>query len=102
MSLVAGGMGIGAGKAPVVAKEGRKHKKRGKKAKKAAEEAEAGESGERGRKKRKHKKKHGHGYTLEDDTGVAGLVQIEIVGAKGLPRFKNGAFHPHFLFFSEC
>lgn len=76
-------MGIGA--SPALARESRKQKKRREK------REEAGEPGEGGRKKRKQKKKHGHGYTLEEETGVAGLVQIEIVGAKGLPRFKNGS-----------
>ncbi|GAA5933666.1 hypothetical protein JCM10213_008562 [Rhodosporidiobolus nylandii] len=80
MSLVAGGVGLATSPSASVEAAVEGGKRRRKKGKKRAE----GEGRRRGRKK------HHGGFTYEDDEGkIAGLVQIEIVGAKGLPRFKN-------------
>ncbi|GAA5860151.1 hypothetical protein JCM8547_009204 [Rhodosporidiobolus lusitaniae] len=96
MSLVAaaGGAGVPVLEGAAAGKRKKGKKGRGKKkhregVSEAVEGEGEGEGGKRRKHKKKHHKKHGHGYTLEDEGGVAGLVQIEIVGAKGLPRFKN-------------
>ncbi|GAA5917775.1 hypothetical protein JCM6882_003586 [Rhodosporidiobolus microsporus] len=101
MSLVAGGLGIAPAAAGKGAKgvEKRKKKRTRKGSKGKGSSSSAGVAGLEGeeddgvrrprRKKSKKGKKGHHGFTYEDDDGIAGLVQIEIVGAKGLPRFKN-------------
>ncbi|GAA6036505.1 hypothetical protein JCM8097_003538 [Rhodosporidiobolus ruineniae] len=89
MSLVAGGVGTSQSPSPSPGAGGEKKRRRKRREKKSSsEEVGAEEGGRKRRGKRRGKKGHG-GFTYEDEDGIAGLVQIEIVGAKGLPRFKN-------------
>ncbi|GAA5826014.1 hypothetical protein JCM11251_000092 [Rhodosporidiobolus azoricus] len=96
MSLVAGGLGISPAVAGKSAKGADKRKKRRSKKTSASSsvpidgvEDEGGRRRTREKRKSKKGKKGHHGFTYEDDDGIAGLVQVEIVGAKGLPKFKN-------------
>ncbi|BGP50687.1 phosphatidylserine decarboxylase [Rhodotorula kratochvilovae] len=79
MSLVAGGVGLSPGSSPAleraVAQEGkrrhRKHRHKG--------------EGKGGKKR----KRAAAAFTYDDDEAIAGLVQVEITGARDLPRLKN-------------
>ncbi|CDR45926.1 RHTO0S11e06370g1_1 [Rhodotorula toruloides] len=78
MSLVAGSVGL----SPAATPGKRKGRRRSKKGEDGATD------GKRRRSRRSRKTHHG-AFTLAPNDGIAGLVQIEITGAKDLPRFKN-------------
>ncbi|GAA6054109.1 hypothetical protein NBRC10513_006125 [Rhodotorula toruloides] len=78
MSLVAGGIGF----SPAAAPGKRKGRRR-------TTKAEDGATDGKRRRSRRSRKKHHGAFTLAPNDGIAGLVQIEITGAKDLPRFKN-------------
>lgn len=72
---------------PAAAKKKRKGRKQ-----RRAEKTEAEDSGEKREKKRGKKlgrRRTRRDYTYADDGDILGLVQIEVKGAKDLPRFKN-------------
>lgn len=86
LAVVAGGESAAA----VAVPDTKRKKRKGRKGKKqrAAEASE--ESGDKQKKKRKlGRRRTKRDYTYADDGDILGLVQIEVKGAKDLPRFKN-------------
>ena len=86
--------------AAIAISDGKKKKRKGRKGRRQrrSEAAEASEGGqdESGKRRRRRKAKAALGrrrtkrdYTYADDGDILGLVQIEVKGAKDLPRFKN-------------
>ncbi|GAA5995795.1 uncharacterized protein JCM10292_004753 [Rhodotorula paludigena] len=105
MSLVAGGVGLAPGSAARDAEKSQRRKRKGRKARARADEdgttdADAEASGSRDpaaskrkkssrRSKKRRSGKAADAFRFDDDEAIAGLVQIEITGAKDLPRYKN-------------
>ncbi|GAA6057046.1 hypothetical protein JCM3770_005225 [Rhodotorula araucariae] len=89
MSLVAGGVGLSPGSAGALdralAQEAgtkRRHRKHRHKREGKGEAVGTGTGG-------KKRKRAAPAFTYDDDEAIAGLVQVEITGARDLPRLKN-------------
>lgn len=84
LAVVAGGESAAA----VAVPDAKRKKRKGRKQRAAVEASE--ESGDKPKKKSKlGRRRTRRDYTYADDGDILGLVQIEVKGAKDLPRFKN-------------